>query len=148
MVTETHDRSRGARDFGTRRAAKAARLAQVAAYVQGKILDPAAIVPALESLIRPGDRVALEGDNQKQADFLSRSLAKVDPAIVHDVHLLIATISRPEHLDLFELGIAHRLDFSLPARKACASRSCSRTASCMSAPSTPTSSSTRACSST
>ena len=112
MVTETHDRSRGARDFGTRRAAKAARLAQVAAYVQGKILDPAAIVPALESLIRPGDRVALEGDNQKQADFLSRSLAKVDPAIVHDVHLLIATISRPEHLDLFELGIAHRLDFS------------------------------------
>ena len=28
------------------------------------------------SLIRPGDRVALEGNNQKQADFLSRSLAE------------------------------------------------------------------------
>ena len=27
----------------------------------------------------PGDRVALEGDNQKQADFLARSLAAVDP---------------------------------------------------------------------
>jgi malonate decarboxylase alpha subunit len=63
-------------------------------------------------LVRPLDRVALEGNNQKQADFLSRSLAQVEPSKVHDLHLLISTISRPEHLSLFELGIAHRLDFS------------------------------------
>jgi len=56
--------------------------------------------------------VALEGNNQKQADFLSRSLVEVDPARVHDVHLLISSVSRPEHLTLFELGIARRLDFS------------------------------------
>jgi malonate decarboxylase epsilon subunit len=29
-------------------------------------------------LLRPGDRVALEGDNPKQADFLSRTLAECD----------------------------------------------------------------------
>jgi malonate decarboxylase alpha subunit len=66
----------------------------------------------LESLIAPGDRVALEGDNQKQADFLSRSLAEVDPEKVHDLHMLISSISRPDQLDLFERGIATRVDFS------------------------------------
>ena len=70
------------------------------------------IVDALQALLVPGDRVALEGDNQKQADFLSRSLAQVDPAVIHDLHLLISSISRPEHLALFERGIARRVDFS------------------------------------
>ncbi len=76
------------------------------------MLPTARIVDALETLIRPGDRVALEGDNQKQADFLSRSFAKVDPQKIHDVHLLISSIGRPEHLTLFERGIAHKVDFS------------------------------------
>jgi malonate decarboxylase alpha subunit len=96
----------------TRRDGKRARLAQVSAHVDGKILAPASIVPALEGLLRCGDRVALEGNNQKQADFLSRALAEVDPGKVHDLHLLIATISRAEHLALFERGIARRVDFS------------------------------------
>jgi len=96
----------------TRRDGKRARLAQVSAHVEGKILAPAAIVPALEALLRCGDRVALEGNNQKQADFLSRALAEVNPVKVHDLHLLIATISRAEHLALFERGIARRVDFS------------------------------------
>lgn len=96
----------------TRRDGKRARLAQVSAHVDGKILAPAAIVPALEGLLRCGDRVALEGNNQKQADFLSRALAEVNPAKVHDLHLLIATLSRAEHLALFERGIARRVDFS------------------------------------
>jgi malonate decarboxylase alpha subunit len=95
-----------------RRDLKARKLDAVRHRVQGKIVDPAAIVAVLETLIRPGDRVALEGDNQKQADFLSRSLAQVDPAKVHDAHLLISTVSRPEHLTLFERGIMHKLDFS------------------------------------
>jgi malonate decarboxylase alpha subunit len=104
--------SPGARNWHTRREAKARRLAAIATHTEGKIVAPAAIVSVLEGLIRPGDRLALEGNNQKQADFLSRSLARVDPAIVHDIHLLISTVSRPEHLSLFELGIARRLDFS------------------------------------
>src|SRR5918994_1844295 len=69
-------------------------------------------VPALEELVAPGDRVALEGNNQKQADFLSRSLAAVDPEKVHDLHMLISSISRPEQLDLFERDVAEKVDFS------------------------------------
>ena len=65
-----------------------------------------------EALLRPGDRVALEGDNQKQADFLSRTLAECDPQRVHGLHMLIGSVSRPEHLDLFEHGIAEKLDLA------------------------------------
>src|SRR6478672_8915044 len=100
------------RNWSRRRDAKSSKLAAVAAHARGKILEPEALVKVLESLIHPGDRVALEGNNQKQADFLSRSLVKVDPARVYDIHLLISSVSRPEHLTLFELGIARRLDFS------------------------------------
>jgi malonate decarboxylase alpha subunit len=100
------------RVWNTRREAKNAKLAGVAHWLQGKIVDAAAIIEVLESLIQPGDRVALEGNNQKQADFLSRSLVQVDTAKVHDAHLLISTLSRPEHLSLFERGIMRRLDFS------------------------------------
>ena len=63
-------------------------------------------------MIAPGDRVCLEGNNQKQADFLSRALARVDPSRVNALHLLISVLGRPEHIDLFERGIASRVDFS------------------------------------
>src|SRR5215470_11163146 len=66
----------------------------------------------LEAIIEPGDRVALEGDNQKQADFLAAALAKLDPARVHDLHMVQSVIALPEHLDVFERGIASRLDFA------------------------------------
>ena len=104
--------AQAARSWTTRRDEKARRLARVAPWLEDGILPRERIVDALETLIRPGDRVALEGDNQKQADFLSRSLARVDPAKLHDIHLLISSISRPEHLTLFERGIAHKVDFS------------------------------------
>lgn len=100
------------RKWTTLRDEKARRLAAVAPWLEDGILPSERIVDALQTLIRPGDRVALEGDNQKQADFLSRSLARVDPDIVHGIHLLISSISRPEHLTLFERGIAHKVDFS------------------------------------
>ncbi|MEV0826722.1 malonate decarboxylase subunit alpha [Nonomuraea rubra] len=54
----------------------------------------------------------MEGDNQKQADFLAEGLAGCDPDVVHDLHLLISSISLPEHLDVFERGVARRLDFA------------------------------------
>ena len=96
----------------TRRQDKARRLERVAKIARGRVLPTEEIVSALEALIAPGDRVVLEGDNQKQADFLSRSLASVDPEKVHDLHMLISSISRPDHLDLFERDIATRVDFS------------------------------------
>jgi malonate decarboxylase alpha subunit len=100
------------RNWSKRRDRKNARLAKAGAFAPGRIIRPDKIVEALEALIEPGDRVALEGDNQKQADFLSRSLAKVDAKKIHDLHMLISSISRPEHLDLFEDGIARKIDFA------------------------------------
>jgi malonate decarboxylase alpha subunit len=81
-------------------------------YASGKMVPPENTKALLEAIIHPGDRVCLEGDNQKQADFLSRSLVKVDAGKVHDLHLVISSISRPEHLTLFELGIARKVDFA------------------------------------
>ncbi|RDU98618.1 malonate decarboxylase subunit alpha [Trinickia dinghuensis] len=100
------------RSWTTLRDEKARRLAAVSPWLEDGILPKERIVDALQALIHPGDRVALEGDNQKQADFLSRSLAQVDPEIVSGIHLLISSISRPEHLTLFERGIARKVDFS------------------------------------
>jgi malonate decarboxylase alpha subunit len=111
MVQSVEGRAAG-RSWNTRGENKARRLGSVAPWAGGKVLPAERMIEALESLIAPGDRVVLEGDNQKQADFLSRSLAQVDPKKVHDVHLLISSISRPEHLVLFERGIARKVDFA------------------------------------
>ncbi|MGI4984196.1 MAG: malonate decarboxylase subunit alpha, partial [Janthinobacterium lividum] len=112
MTAVTAEPDRAIRGWDTMRRAKAERLQAAAPFATGKVLATGQLVDALQAIIRPGDRVALEGNNQKQADFLSRSLARVDPARLHDLHLLISTISRPEHLDIFESGIARKLDFS------------------------------------
>ena len=98
--------------WSTRRQRKAERLAAASPFADGRILAQKTIVQALETLIRPGDRVAIEGNNQKQADFLSRALAQSMLKKVHDLHLLISSVSRPEHLDLFENGIARKIDFA------------------------------------
>jgi malonate decarboxylase alpha subunit len=96
----------------TRRDEKRRRLQIIQPWMIGPVLPAVKLVDALESILLPGDRIVMEGDNQKQADFLSRSLVKVDPKKVHDLHLIISSISRPEHLTLFELGIAKKLDFA------------------------------------
>ena len=102
------------------RSNRAARLARASglAGVRAKTVEADAIVALLEALIEPGDRVCLEGDNQKQADFLARALTQVAPARVHDLHMVQSVLSLPEHLDLFELGIASRLDFSFSGPQA------------------------------
>lgn len=99
-------------NWQSRRERKRARLEQASAFAAGRCFDQADAVAVLEAVIAPGDRVCLEGNNQKQADFLSRTLASVDPARVNGVHLLVSVLGRPEHIDLFERGIASRVDFS------------------------------------
>ncbi|WP_353194021.1 malonate decarboxylase subunit alpha [Pusillimonas noertemannii] len=91
---------------------KQRRLARVAGLARGAVLPSHSITQALQQLLNPGDRVVLEGNNQKQADFLARSLARADPGVLHDLHLIMPSVSLPQHLDLFERGIARRLDFS------------------------------------
>jgi malonate decarboxylase alpha subunit len=89
-----------------------ARLARAAAFASGKQVAAHHVTSLLEAVIEPGDRICLEGDNQKQADFLARCLAAVDARSVHDLHMVQSVLALPEHLDLFERGIARRLDFS------------------------------------
>jgi malonate decarboxylase alpha subunit len=103
---------RALRSGTTRRDEKRRRLQRVQPWMKGPILPKERIVDALETLIVSGDRIVIEGDNQKQADFLSRSLVKVDAKKLHDLHLIISSISRPEHLTRFELGIAKKVDFA------------------------------------
>ncbi|SFC73437.1 malonate decarboxylase subunit alpha [Collimonas sp. OK412] len=98
--------------WSKRRTEKNRRLDLVRHMAHGAVLPTGDIVAVLEALIAPGDRVVLEGNNQKQADFLSRSLAQVNPAKVNQLHLIMPSVSRPEHLDLFERGIARKLDFA------------------------------------
>ena len=98
------------RVWNRRRTEKQRRLAE--AKISGKVIPTDQLVAVLEHLLAPGDRVVLEGNNQKQADFLSRMLAEVNPQKIHDLHMIMPSVGRSEHLDLFEKGIARKLDFS------------------------------------
>jgi malonate decarboxylase alpha subunit len=77
-----------------------------------KICPPDRATELLEAIIEPGDRVVIEGDNQKQADFLAAALAKADPARLHDLHMVQSVLALSDHLAAFERGIANRLDFA------------------------------------
>ena len=88
------------------------RLAAAGRFAKGKIVAASDATALLEAILRPGDRICLEGDNQKQADFLARALAKADPKTLHDLHVVQSGIVLAEHLDLFAKGIAKKLDFS------------------------------------
>jgi malonate decarboxylase alpha subunit len=100
------------RVWDTRRQEKKRRVASVQGQSQGKVILTADLTSVLEKLLVSGDRVVLEGNNQKQADFLSRMLAEVNPAKVHDLHMIMPSVGRAEHLDIFEKGIARKLDFA------------------------------------
>jgi len=100
------------RQWDTRRAEKRRRQALGEKIATGKVVPTDDIVAFLETMVAPGDRVVLEGNNQKQADFLSRALAGADPSRLHDLHMIIPSVSRVEHLDLFERRIARKLDFA------------------------------------
>src|ERR1700729_4664553 len=83
----------------------------------GKLCPPERVTALLEAIIEPGDRVTIEGDNQKQADFLAEALAKADPARLHDLHMVQSVLALPDHLAVFERGIANRLDFAFAGQQ-------------------------------
>ncbi len=89
-----------------------ARLAAAAKFADGKIVLAKNAVELLTAVVRAQDRVCLEGDNQKQADFLAEALASVDKAHIHDLHIVQSGVVLQAHIDLFEKGIARKLDFS------------------------------------
>ncbi|MDN4075351.1 malonate decarboxylase subunit alpha [Fictibacillus terranigra] len=100
------------RSWTKRQDEKAIKMSKVEHLAKNRAIPTDRIVEALELLISPGDRVVLEGNNQKQASFLSASLAEVDPGKVNQLHMIMSSISRPEHLDIFERGVAEKIDFS------------------------------------
>jgi malonate decarboxylase alpha subunit len=99
-------------DWNSQQHARDERLAAGRRFASGKMVAPKDVTTMLESVVRPGDRICLEGDNQKQADFLAACLANSNPKVLHDLHVVQSGIVLPEHIDLFEKGIAKKLDFS------------------------------------
>jgi malonate decarboxylase alpha subunit len=95
-----------------------ARLQRAAPLARGKRVDATDASRLFEAVMEPGDRVCLEGNNQKQADFLAGILAGLDPGKVHDLHMVQSVLALPEHLDVFERGVASRLDFSFSGPQA------------------------------
>ncbi len=95
------------------RQARLARATQaLGARLNGKWAATDATVALLEAVIEPHDRVCLEGNNQKQADHLAGALNQVDPARIHHLHMVQSVLALPEHLDVFDNGIASKVDFS------------------------------------
>jgi len=99
-------------DWQTQKHERQIRLDAGGKFAIGKMVAANETTALLESVIRPGDRVCLEGDNQKQADHLAAALVAADKSKVHDLHIVQSGIALPEHLDLFAKGIATKLDFS------------------------------------
>src|SRR5712672_2952740 len=100
-----------------RGADRAPRLARAAALrgTSGKICPADRATLLLEAIIEPRDRVAIEGDNQKQADFPAAALAKADPARLHDLHMVQSVLALPDLLAVFARSIANRLVFAFAA---------------------------------
>ena len=110
------------RRWDTQQRNRAARVARAAAALghdlNGKVVAADRIGELLHQVIESGDRVCLEGNNQKQADFLASALAALDPQRVNNLHMLLSVLALPEHLDVFERGIASKLDFSFSGPQA------------------------------
>ena len=89
------------------------RLAKIQSYLRNKkFINTEDLVAVLSQIISSGDRICIEGDNQKQASYLASAMTKLDPAVINNVHMIQSAITLPEHLDLFEKGIASKIDFA------------------------------------
>jgi malonate decarboxylase alpha subunit len=97
---------------------KAARLERAAALAVGKRVEASQTAALLERILEPCDRVCIECDNQKQADFIAASLVRTYPARVHDLHLVQSVLALPEHMELIERGQVSRIDFSFSGPQA------------------------------
>jgi len=93
-------------------------LGKKAVNISGKFVQKNKIVDLLEAVIKSGDRVCMEGNNQKQADFLAKSFVNVNPEIINNIHLVQSSLVLNEHIDLFRKGIANKVDFAFSGPQA------------------------------
>ena len=84
---------------------------------RGKFVSHDKVPQVLESIIESGDILCLEGDNQKQADFLANQLATLDKKDLRDIHLVMSCITLPAHIELFKKGMTRQVDFCSQARR-------------------------------
>jgi malonate decarboxylase alpha subunit len=112
MSTNADIQNRTVTTWRRHREARDVRIEAGSRLARGKIVEARDATRLMEAVVRPGDRVCLEGDNQKQADLLSSALLAVDLAKVNDLHMVQSGVVLPEHLDLFDRGVAKRLDYA------------------------------------
>lgn len=95
------------------------RMARIQPFLKkGKIVERENLLFLLELALKPKDIVCLEGDNQKQADFLAKTLCQLNPQKINQLHMVQSAVSLPEHLDLFERKIAEKIDFAFAGAQA------------------------------
>ena len=99
-------------NWETQKQSKLERMDCASSVSNGKVVATEDVVKLLEAVIRPEDKVVLEGCNQKQAAFLAGALTQVNPDKINHLNMIIPSISRDEHLELFEKGIAEELNFA------------------------------------
>lgn len=90
---------------------KRSRLERASHITSSKIIPHVDIVRLFEAVIESGDKICIEGNNQKHADFLSEQLTLIDPKKINGLHIVQSNIALSSHLDIFEKGIAKKLDF-------------------------------------
>ncbi len=100
-----------------RRERKAVLLKQASEWTDQKVFKAEDAVNILETVIPSGANVILEGDNQKQATFLAKTLANVDPEKVNRLNMIMPAVTMDEHLTIFEKGIAEEINFAFSGKQ-------------------------------
>lgn len=95
----------------SRRQNKAGRIRRAKGLAKGKFVSAKSVPELLKRIIEPGDILCLEGDNQKQADFLANQLATLGPNDLRDIHLVMSCLTLPAHIELFKKGLIRQVDF-------------------------------------
>lgn len=95
----------------SRRRNKFSRIERASSLARGKIVPHEKTADLLRAIIEPGDILCLEGDNQKQADFLADQLASLEAKDLKDLHLVMSCITLPSHIEMFKKGVVRQVDF-------------------------------------
>jgi malonate decarboxylase alpha subunit len=81
-------------------------------YKNTKFIKKDFVLNLIETVLSSGDKICLEGNNQKQADFLARQLIRLDHKKVNNLHLVQSSIVLPEHIQLINSGVVKKIDFA------------------------------------